>query len=245
MGLSERRNTMTQEKQGVLGTEYADGRKSNKALKYRLWRRTHEVREAIRKFLDVEPRSIIDLGTAEARMLNELQQSFPSCRCVGVEYNPELVELAHRMFPGLDVRQGDVQELGVFGEEEFDVAVATAVIEHLEQPEIFIDQVVRILRPGGLLVMTAPDPFWEHVATFVGHLSEEQHHNVPNLRRLCSLVENGGMRVCLAQKFMLSPVGMPAEFAVEKLVRALGMNFMMANQLVVSERGMGLEGEPT
>jgi len=109
------------------------------------------------------------------------------------------------------------------------------VIEHVESPERFIEQLVRILKPGGLLVMTAPDPFWEHIATMVGHLADEQHHEVPNLKRLRSLAEGGGMKVVQAQKFMLSPVGMPAEFAIEKVARSLGLSFMMANQLLVAQ----------
>jgi len=224
------------EKYGVLGVDYAEGRTSNKALKYRLWRRTHEVREAIKAYLEREPSSIVDLGTAEGRMLNELKISFPASRCVGVEYNQDLVDMATQLYPSLEIYQGDVQNLTQFGAGEFDVAVATAVIEHVERPEKFIEQVVRILKPGGLLVMTAPDPFWEHIATMVGHLADEQHHEVPNLKQLRSLAEGGGMKVVQAHKFMLSPVGMPSEFAVERIVRAVGLSFMMANQLVVSRK---------
>ena len=223
-------------KHGVLGVDYADSKTSNKALKYRLWRRTHEVQGAIKRHLDADPRSIIDLGTAEGRMLNELGRSFPDCRCVGIEYNQKLVNMANQLFPSLDIRQGDVQKLDQFENAEFDVAVATAVIEHVTSPEIFINQVARILRPGGLLVMTAPDPFWEHVATMVGHLADEQHHEVPNLKRLCELAEGGDLEVIQAQKFMLSPIGMPAEFSIERICRALGLSFMMANQLVVAQK---------
>lgn len=223
-------------KYGVLGVDYAEGRKTNKALKYRLWRRTHEVKESIQTFLGAEPNSIIDLGTAEGRMLNELKLSFPESCCVGVEYNQELVDMALESFPSLDIRQGDVQKLGEFSDSEFDVAVATAVIEHVESPETFIKEATRILRPGGLLVMTAPDPFWEHIATMVGHLADEQHQEVPNLKRLSSLAEGGGLTVQKAQKFMLSPVGMPGEFVIEKLARKIGLSFLMANQLVVAKK---------
>ena len=229
-------NDKQEEKYGVLDIEYAEGRKKNKALKYRLRRRTHEVHESIKTYLGQEPHSIIDLGTAEGRMLNELHKTYPECRCVGVEYNSDLVGLAKEMHPELEIHQGDVQDLSSFNDGEFDVAIATAVIEHVESPEIFISEISRMLRPGGLLIMTAPDPFWEHIATMVGHLADEQHHEVPNLKRLRELAEGGNMKVLLSQKFMLSPVGMPAEFAVEKLIRAFGLSFMMANQLVVAVR---------
>ena len=226
-------NLEIEHKHGVLGVDYAQGRTSNRALKYRLRRRTHEVKEAIRAFLPVQPNAIIDLGTAEGRMLNELQNAFPGSRCIGIEYSGDLVAMAKRLFPSLDVRQGDVHNLAPLPAGEFDVAVATAVIEHLANPEAFLQEVKRILRPGGILVMTAPDPFWEHIATMVGHLAAEQHHEVPNLKRLIQLSEGAGLQTLLAQKFMLSPVGLPAEFRLERVMRAIGMSFMMANQLVV------------
>lgn len=224
------------DKYGVLGIEYAERRNSSKALKYRLWRRTYEVIHSIEKFLDFEPNSIIDLGTAEGRMLNKLGEKFPKCSCVGVEYNNELVDMARELFPTLDIRQGDVQNLKDFGKGSFDVAVATAVIEHVENPGSFVQQVARILRPGGLFIITAPDPFWERIATIVGHLEDEQHNQVPNLKKLRFLAEKSKLNVLLAQKFMLSPVGMPAEFAIEKILRSIGLSFMMANQLVVARR---------
>jgi len=222
------------DKYGVLGIDYAKKRTSSKALKYRLWRRTREVVQSIENYLSDKPSSIIDLGAAEGRMLNDLQKKFPRSVCVGVEYNQELVDEGKSLFPFLDIRQGDVQDLGFVDKASFDVAIATAVIEHLDEPETFIKEAVRILRPDGLLILTAPDPFWERLATIVGHLDSEQHSQVPNLKRLCSLVEGEKMQLVLAQKFMLSPIGMPAEIFIESIARSIGLSFMMANQLVVA-----------
>ena len=64
------------EKSGVLDIGYARERKTNRALKYRLWRRTNEVRKAINKYLDYKPRNIIDLGTADGEMYMIYQQVF-------------------------------------------------------------------------------------------------------------------------------------------------------------------------
>ncbi len=82
--------------------------------------------------------------------------------------------------------------------------------------------------------MTAPDPFWERLATGVGHLKEDQHHRVMGLEELQELVKREGFSVLKAEKFMLSPVGMPFEFAVERCLRKLHLGCLMANQLVVA-----------
>lgn len=218
---------------GSLDMEYARGRAIKKSLRYRLWRRTHEVLVAIDEFCLNPPRDIIDLGTADGRMLDMVHQKYPDAHCAGVEYNQELVDFGKANFPRLDISQGDIQSLD-FPDNSFDVAIATAVIEHLPNPGKAMREVKRVLRLGGILVLTAPDPFWEHIATMVGHLKNDQHNEVMNLVQLRDLAKASGFVVLKSQKFMLSPVGMPFEFAFEKIIRSLHLNFLMANQLLIA-----------
>lgn len=218
---------------GSLDMEYARGRAIKKSLRYRLWRRTREVLVAIDEFCSNPPRDIIDLGTADGRMLDMVHQKYPDAHCAGVEYNQELVDFGKANFPRLDISQGDIQSLD-FPDNSFDVAIATAVIEHLQNPRKAMREVKRVLRSGGILVLTAPDPFWEHIATMVGHLKNDQHNEVMNLVQLRDLAKTSGFVVLKSQKFMLSPVGMPFEFGFEKIIRSLHLNFLMANQLLVA-----------
>jgi len=218
---------------GSLDLEYARGRETNRALRYRLLRRTREVMGAIEDFAAGPVERILDLGTAEGRMLALVSEAYPDAFCAGVEFNGDLVRFGRTLFPELNLVQGDVQTLG-FKEGIFDVAIATAIIEHVPDPEGVVREIRRVLKPGGILVMTAPDPFWERLATGVGHLKEDQHHRVMDLKELQELVKREGFSVLKAEKFMLSPVGMPFEFAVERCLRKLHLGCLMANQLVVA-----------
>lgn len=220
---------------GVLGLEYAEGRNKKKALKYRLLRRTHEVKSSIKIFSTNKPSAIIDLGTAEGKMLNDINKIYPECKCVGVEYDNELATLATKLFPNLKIYQGDVQKLNQYLNEKFDVAIATAIIEHVLDPQTFINEIKKILKPNGILIITAPDPFWEFVASKVGHLDDEAHREVPNIKRIEELIHKSGMVVLHSKKFMLSPIGMPGEFIIENFLRKLKLNFLMANQLIVAK----------
>jgi len=220
---------------GSLDMEYSRDRTTKKSLRYRLWRRTHEVLKAIDEFCENPPQDIIDLGTADSRMLDMIHKKYPDVHCVGVEYNQELVDFGKANFPKLDIRQGDVQSLD-FPDNSFDVAIATAVIEHLPNPGKAMREAKRVLRSGGgIIVLTAPDPFWERIATVVGHLNDDQHNEVMNLAQLSDLARKNGFVVLKSQKFMLSPVGMPFEFGFEKIIRSLRLNFLMANQLLVAQ----------
>ncbi len=220
-------------KTGSLTIDYAKGREQKKSLKYRLWRRTREVLDAIEMFAETPVRRIVDLGCAEGRMLRDIQKRHPGAACVGVEYDKALIVYGKGLFGNIAMVRGDIQSLA-FKDGLFDVAVATAVIEHVPDPRKAVKEIKRVLAPEGLLILTAPDPFWEHLATKVGHLPEEQHHRVMNLNELTRLVTREGFTVLKSRKFMVSPVGMPFEFAFESLLRMMRLNFLMANQLIVA-----------
>lgn len=212
--------------------KYAIERDFKRSTKYRLWRRTMEMISALERFAPKPVRDIIDLGTADGRMLHSIKEKFPKSRCTGVELNQELVNFGKSHFPEIEIVQGDIQALD-FSDKSFDAALLTAVIEHVPVPEKVVSEAYRILKPGGILVLTSPDPFWEYLATKVGHLKDGQHNRVLTISQLSNLIKQNGFTVLHTKKFMVSPVGMPFEFVVEKWIRKFNLNFIMANQLVI------------
>jgi len=178
-------------------------------------------------------RTILDVGTADGVMLDTLQSALKASFCVGLDLSLELLRVNEN--PNLDLIQGNALYLP-FAREVFDLVVATAVIEHLSQPRKFVMGCHWLLRQGGLMVITTPDPFFERVATAIGHLPEEGHNQTFNLRQLRQLFLDSGFQVLEAQKFMISPWGFPAEMSIERIMRAIGLRFMLLNQLVVSRK---------
>jgi SAM-dependent methyltransferase len=73
---------------------------------------------------------------------------------VGVELNRNAVEEARRR--GLDVRLGDLAAQS-FEEASFDVVTLFDLIEHTRRPRDVLATCRRLLRPGGLVVITTPD----------------------------------------------------------------------------------------
>ena len=55
--------------------------------------------------------------------------------------------------------RGDVMDLPEpFGAEEFDAVVAGELLEHLEDPAEFLRRCLKVLRPGGTMVLSTPNP---------------------------------------------------------------------------------------
>jgi len=164
-------------------------------------------------------------------MLSELCRVWPEAYGVGLDLSQELLRTSTD--PALGLARADAAALPVKAS-SFDLVVATAVIEHVPDPLAVLLQVHHALRPGGLLVLTSPHPFWEHLATLVGHLPDEQHHETMDIFRLATYCECARLAVVETRRFMLSPVGLPQEHRVERLVRRARLGFLFANQLVAS-----------
>jgi SAM-dependent methyltransferase len=67
-------------------------------------------------------------------------------------YFPHRVSLDLRPGPGVQV-VGDAQALGI-ADATFDVVLCTEVLEHLPEPQMAIDEMFRVLKPGGQLLLT-------------------------------------------------------------------------------------------
>jgi SAM-dependent methyltransferase len=73
-----------------------------------------------------------------------------------------------------DIKQGDALELP-FPDGEFDRVVAAEVLEHIPADIQAIQELVRVLRPGGTLAVSVPRWFPE----VVNWKLSEEYHNVP------------------------------------------------------------------
>jgi SAM-dependent methyltransferase len=77
---------------------------------------------------------------------------------VGVEITSQ-VETAHTR--ALAVCQGSVEQTFPFPNATFSLALCIEVVEHLLQPELMIAEVHRVLKPGGVLILTTPNyAYW-------------------------------------------------------------------------------------
>jgi ubiquinone/menaquinone biosynthesis C-methylase UbiE len=220
-------------KSGTLDKTYHVGRSTKKSLVYRLNRRTQEVTQSIKRFFPGMPSLIVDAGAADGLMLSKINKTFPSSLCIGIELSWELVETNTDRH--ISLFQGDVNYLPLTNNAA-DIIVATAVIEHLQNPPKFLEETMRILKSHGLLILTSPHPFWEKIATMIGHLPYDQHYNVMNLRQLAALLQKTGYTILEQKRFMLSPVGIPLELPIENILKTIGLNFLFANQLIVGKK---------
>ncbi len=218
---------------GTMGLEYSEGRKKRKALTYRLQRRADEVIRAMHTYYSGTPKDLLDLGPAEGKALSVVQDAFPSTKMVGLEYSPELIDACTDS--RLTMVQGDAMD-PPFPPESFDIISATALIEHVEDPALMLKKLHTLLRPSGVIILSTPDPFFERIAGAIGHLDDEAHQETMTCHTMSRYVEQAGFTVVEADKFMCWPWGLPGELQMEKLMKKLGLRFILLNQLVVGKK---------
>jgi SAM-dependent methyltransferase len=98
---------------------------------------------------------VLDCGAGEGRY----RGFFEGRRYVGVDL---ALGNAAWDYAGLDVF-ADLQRLP-FRDRSADAVLATQTLEHLRDPREFLREAARVLRPGGRLLLTAPQGFREHQA---------------------------------------------------------------------------------
>ncbi|HOT91979.1 MAG TPA: class I SAM-dependent methyltransferase [Anaerolineae bacterium] len=218
---------------GVYDIDYFEGRRRKRQFIYRLRRRTDEVERVLRRYNSGPLHTIVDVGTADGLMLAELRQRLGSLTFLGIDYSLPLLKAI--TLEGIRKAQGDALALPVRSRTA-DAVIATAVIEHVPDADGLLRECRRVLRPGGLLVLTTPNPLMDRLAAILGILKDAQHGQTFTLKELSARVTTHGFEIVEACKFMFSPIGFPAEKTIEKILGPWGLQLIMANQLVVGRK---------
>lgn len=99
---------------------------------------------------------VLDCGVGSAALSSALARVLPAPFALdAIDISPRMLEQAKRNLHDIkrDVtfRQGDVRELP-YSDGIFDIAMTAHVLEHLVDPGVALDEMARVLKPGGLLI---------------------------------------------------------------------------------------------
>jgi 2-polyprenyl-3-methyl-5-hydroxy-6-metoxy-1,4-benzoquinol methylase len=105
------------------------------------------------------PGSILDVGCGEGVLTSEWAERLEG-RIVGIDLpDPKLeAEWEKRQRPNLEYRAEEATRLS-FGDDEFDMATAIEVLEHVPDPEATLAEMTRVARRW-LLVSVPREPIW-------------------------------------------------------------------------------------
>jgi len=121
-------------------------------------------REELRRSLRASPgETILDLGSGPGFLACELAQEVGATgRIVAVDISADMNAISSKRIAaaglgdGVEILEGDATALAL-ADDTFDAAVSMQVIEYLADPDAALHQLVRVLRPGGRLVIIDTD----------------------------------------------------------------------------------------
>lgn len=135
-----------------------------------------------------------------------------------IGYFPSLKEAAGvdlSVTPNLGVSkltlvQGDLNDKLPFTDNTFDIVFSTAVLEHLENYDLALKEMYRVINDGGRLFLTTPAPSAKPVLEFLSYklgLIEEHeirdHKKYFSRNELCTLFKDLGFREVRVMPFQL------------------------------------------
>jgi 2-polyprenyl-3-methyl-5-hydroxy-6-metoxy-1,4-benzoquinol methylase len=100
-----------------------------------------------------EPRTFLDIGCATGMLIESMKRKGWTVK--GVDICRESAEYGRRT-RGVDIFPGTLQEAR-FADNSFSVVHFSHLIEHVPDPRGFLAEVRRVLKPGGLAVITTPN----------------------------------------------------------------------------------------
>lgn len=171
--------------------DYTEAAEHNPAQRYR--RRI--ACKLLERFGCAGDTQVLDIGSGQGDLALDLRHAFPQAEIAGVELSAAGIETSSRKVPTARFFQrnllepgGDLGSWRAWAQ----YAVCSEVLEHLDNPALFLANACAYLAPGCTLVVTVPGGPKSEFDLYIGH----RRHYTPDTLR--SLLEGSGFTVELA-----------------------------------------------
>jgi len=111
-------------------------------------------RETIARLAIQPSDTVLDIGCGTGAMLAQLSVLFPDTSLYGVDASSEMLDIARqRLLSTIDLKQGWAEELP-YADETFNTVVSCNMFHYIRRPDAALEEMLRVLRPNGTLVIT-------------------------------------------------------------------------------------------
>lgn len=103
---------------------------------------------------------VLDIGCRRCPLLHLMNEQGNPIQYTGIDIAEEIVERNQTRWPEGSFVQGDITAGTVFEDDHFDYVFAMEVMEHVPAPASMLQEVHRVLKPEGRLLLSVPNPFY-------------------------------------------------------------------------------------
>jgi ubiquinone/menaquinone biosynthesis C-methylase UbiE len=98
---------------------------------------------------------LLEIGCGEGRGVAALGPLVN--RYHGIDKIGEILERLKQKYPGHTFEQAHLPPLATIPSNSFDSVVSFQVIEHIQQDQLFLEEIYRVLKPGGVAMISTPN----------------------------------------------------------------------------------------
>lgn len=98
---------------------------------------------------------LLEVGCGEGRGVEILLPH--SAGYLGIDKIQEVIDMLKSKFPNVDFQQAVIPPFKGIEENSFDTVVSFQVIEHIENDRLFLEEIYRVLKPGGKAIISTPN----------------------------------------------------------------------------------------
>lgn len=104
-------------------------------------------------FKDIKVQNILDVGTGTGDFLAVLKKALPKSKITGIDPNNESIKEATNLFPDVTFKNMNAERLN-FQDNTFDLVSISMALHHLPEIEKAFSEMLRVLKPGGWIVVS-------------------------------------------------------------------------------------------
>lgn len=99
--------------------------------------------------------NLLEVGCGEGRGIDWLLPAITSY--TAIDKIAPVIEQLQKKYPQAKFLSGNIPPLSVFADNSFDSLVSFQVIEHIKDDRLFLKEINRVLKPGGIALITTPN----------------------------------------------------------------------------------------
>lgn len=99
--------------------------------------------------------NLLEVGCGEGRGVEVLLEKVDSY--LGLDKIDEVITSLKGKFPNVEFQQAVIPPFQNIASDTYDTVVSFQVIEHIEDDKLFLEEIYRVLRPGGKAIISTPN----------------------------------------------------------------------------------------
>ncbi|MEE9594165.1 MAG: class I SAM-dependent methyltransferase [Candidatus Hydrothermarchaeales archaeon] len=142
---------------------------------------------------------VLDVGCAYGFMLQRFPESFEK---FGLDVSEHAIDVAKKVLPNATFKVGNAEDKLPFNEDFFDIVLLNDVIEHLEDPKLALENILRVLKKEGILYINTPN--LNIIRKTIFKFADEREHHISLFPHsdLITLLKNLGFKIVKQWTFL-------------------------------------------